>query len=123
MNKNGIISIPEPKLQALNPKTSTAEIMQCEDLERLAQIQIGLERRVGQLDVAMVEEKDGRGLAAGRAEKRLAIALIELSRQRTKAVRDTNSRLNHNFRQVAAEFLPANVYQEIEERARLPLKK
>lgn len=97
--------------------------MQCEDFEHLAQIQIGLERRVGQLDIALVGEVDGKGLAAGRAEKRLAIALMELAKQRAKALRDTNARMNHNFRQVAAETLPANVYEEIENRARLPLKK
>lgn len=123
MNLDELLGETQVAKTAINHTAAVNEIMNCEDLVRLAGIQVGLERRVGQLDVAMVTETGGKELAAGRAEKRVAIALMDLARQRSKALKDTTARLNHNFRQISADVLPASMYEAIEKEARLPLKR
>lgn len=116
--------------QALEPKNTTRmidhkaavdEIMVCENVGRLAQVLVGLERRVGQLDVQLVKEIRGAELAAGRAEKRVAIELMGLARQRMKSLNDRRIRENQEFRDWAQIVLPVEIYESIE--ARIQLKK
>lgn len=102
---------------------ATDEIMAEEDFKKLAKLSLGLEKRIGMIDFALCRETESGRVAEYRADKRMAIALMELAKQRVKHLRDTTGRLNHNFRQLAREMLPTSQYEQIELLARQPLKK